>query len=382
MMSQEQQILEQIKKSSNILIVMPAKADGDMLASSLALFLFLKKLGKKAEVFSENVLAQKNLAFLPDFSAIRQNISGMQKFIISLNTQATKVEQVKYVSEGDKLNFIIIPKNGFFTPSDITSFSGEFKFDLIITVGAQDLDSLGKVYENNTEFFYKTPLINIDNQSGNLEFGQINYINLMAISTTEIIFSLARSEAENMIDEDIATCLLAGMIIKTKSFKTPTITPQSLETAAKLIALGARREQIMNELYRSRSLNVLKIWGRALARLSSSQGGTLMWSALSQTDFTKTDAAKEDLPEVVDELIGNIPQARIIVLFYETMDSGKQATGALVHAKKNIDLLKLLSEYDPSANGNLLYISSELPLAEATKKIITALEDYLKKMPA
>ena len=353
-----------------------------MLASSLALFLFLKKLGKKAEVFSENVLAQKNLAFLPDFSAIRQNISGMQKFIISLNTQATKVEQVKYVSEGDKLNFIIIPKNGFFTPSDITSFSGEFKFDLIITVGAQDLDSLGKVYENNTEFFYKTPLINIDNQSGNLEFGQINYINLMAISTTEIIFSLARSEAENMIDEDIATCLLAGMIIKTKSFKTPTITPQSLETAAKLIALGARREQIMNELYRSRSLNVLKIWGRALARLSSSQGGTLMWSALSQTDFTKTDAAKEDLPEVVDELIGNIPQARIIVLFYETMDSGKQATGALVHAKKNIDLLKLLSEYDPSANGNLLYISSELPLAEATKKIITALEDYLKKMPA
>ena len=42
-----------------------------------------------------------------------------------------------------------------------TAQSG-LKYDLIITVNAQDLESLGNVFFNNTDLFYKVPIINFD----------------------------------------------------------------------------------------------------------------------------------------------------------------------------------------------------------------------------
>ena len=43
MLTQEQQIFEQIKKADNILVTFKSAWSGDAVASSLALFLFLKK---------------------------------------------------------------------------------------------------------------------------------------------------------------------------------------------------------------------------------------------------------------------------------------------------------------------------------------------------
>ena len=380
MLNQEQQFFEQLKKADNILIVLPKHKNGDNIASSLALFLFLSKIKKKSEIVGENHSKEMQLSFLPFFNEIKETIDGLQKFIISLNISDTKVESVKYMMEGNRLNFVVIPKNGFFTASDISSHSGDFRYDLVITVGAQDLESLGKIYENNTEFFYKTPIINIDNNSANEEFGQINIVNLTATSASEVLYSLLYNYDNSLLDEDIATCLLAGIIIKTKSFKSANITPQSLEAAAQLISIGARREEISTQLYRSRSINVLKLWGRALARLSSSMDNRLVWSALNRADFTKTDSNENDLNEIIDELIINIPQAKIIALFFETQIDGRQKTAVLIHGTKNKNMIDIFKNYDPIINGNnYIRFSTDSNLPEATKQIITLLENFLKK---
>ena len=48
----------------------------------------------------------------------------------------------------------------------------------------------GETYHNNTGFFNKTPIINIDHKSENEQFGNINLIDITASTTAEIIFSL------------------------------------------------------------------------------------------------------------------------------------------------------------------------------------------------
>ncbi|MCK4554422.1 DHH family phosphoesterase, partial [Candidatus Parcubacteria bacterium] len=270
MLTQEQQIFEQINKANNILITFRKTWNGDSVASALAMFLFLKKLDKNADIAAEKFDNGRLFSFLPSFNEIKDTVENLRKFIISLDIANTKVNQIKYKMEDNTLNFIISPHDGFFTHEDISSRASGFKYDLIIALDTPDLESLGKIYDNDTEFFYKTPIINIDHHSNNEEFGQINHIQLTAVATTEILFSLFDSYSRDLIDENIATCLLAGMISKTRSFKTPNITPNALLSASQLISLGARREEIVNQFYRSRSLNVLKLWGRVLARLSSS----------------------------------------------------------------------------------------------------------------
>ena len=186
-------------------------------------------------------------------------------------------------------SILLFPRRKAFLPAeDVKTRSGEFKYDLVIVLDTPDLESLGSIYDNDTEFFYQIPIINIDHGSNNEAFGQINLVELTAIATAEILFNLFTNYSRDLLDENIATCLLAGIIAKTKSFKTQNLTPQSLSVSSQLISMGARREEIVNQLYRSRSLNVLKLWGRVLARLTSALENKLVWTVLTQVDFDKT----------------------------------------------------------------------------------------------
>lgn len=396
MLTQEQQIFEQIKKADNILITFKSAWSGDAVASGLALFLFLKKLNKNVDIVAEKLDADELYSFLPGYSEIKYGLDNLRKFIISLDITNTKVSQIKYQKEENKLNFIISPKDGWFTEDDITTDTSGFKYDLIMAVSAPDLESLGRIYDNDTEFFYQTPIINFDHSSTNESFGQINFIELTAVATAEIIFSLIDSYSRDLIDENIATCLLAGMIAETKSFKTNNVTPRALLTASQLMSLGARREEIVNHLYRSKNLNVLKLWGRVLVRLTGALDNKLIWSTLSATDFLKTNSTEKDLTDVINELIVSIPQAKVIAIIYErealpampgqaptgTVGLGPiKTTDLLLYAIKNINALGLIKEFNPSGSKNIARAVIQAPLAEAEKIIITAIQDKLSKLP-
>jgi nanoRNase/pAp phosphatase (c-di-AMP/oligoRNAs hydrolase) len=388
MLTQEQQIFEQIKKASNILITFKKTWNGDSVASALALFLFLKKMDKNVEVVAEKFSLNKLYSFLPGYTEIKHKLDNLRKFIISLDVTNTKVSQIKYTQEENQLNFIISPKDGFFSSNDITSGASGFKYDLIITVDTPDLESLGTIYDNDTEFFYQTPIINIDHSSNNEGYGQIDFIELTAVATSEIIFSLFESFGRDLMDENIATCLLTGMIAETKSFKTNNVTPHALLIASQLMSLGARREEIVNYLYRSKSINVLKLWGRVLARLSSNLDNKLVWSTLSSTDFIKTNSTEKDLTDVIDELIVSIPQAKVIAIIYENKNVSEEAknepikeTQLMLYTVRNIDSLALLKEFNPTGTKSLARAIINLPIAEAETTIINAIQDKLNKLP-
>jgi phosphoesterase RecJ-like protein len=379
MLNQNQQIFEQIKKAEKILITFSRTWSGDGVASALALFLFLKKLGKNAEIIAEKSEKNEAFSFLPGYQEIKFNLSSLRHFIVSLSTRQTKVNSVKYRQEPESLDFIVTPQNGFFTKEDLTIKSSGFKYDLIFIVDTRDLESLGKIYDNDTELFYKVPVINIDHHPSNEEFGQINRIDLTAVSTTEILFSLFEAYARESIDEEIATCLLTGIIAKTRSFKTSNITPAALSIASQLIAMGGRREEIVNQLYRSRGLNVLKLWGLVLARLAGEQENKLIWSRIRAEDFAKTESSEADLDEVIDELIINIPQAKVIVLFYEVAGDG--VSRAIVHAIKNLDAAELVKEYEPSGGKAIAKISLNKPLPEAENEVVNSINQKMLKLP-
>ncbi len=381
MLTQEQQIFEQIKKAKNILVTFRKTWNGDSVASALAVYLFLKKLDKQVDIAAEKFDQSNLYSFLPAYGEIKNSIENLRQFIISLDITNTKVNQIKYKVADSTLNFIISPKDGFFNEEDISTSSGDFKYDLVITIDTPDLEFLGKIYDNDTEFFYSTPIINIDHHGSNEEFGQINQIDLTAVSTSEILFSLFNNYSRAFIDEDIATCLLAGMISKTRSFKTPNVTPAALSAAAQLISMGANREEVVNHLYRSRPLNVLKLWGRVLARLSGTMENKLVWSALKEEDFAKTETNEKDLDEVIDELIINMPEVKVIVLFYKTEVKEKKYAKAIVYSTKNIDSLGLVKELSPEGTKKMAVVKSEKLTEELEKEVVEMIKNKLSKLP-
>lgn len=382
MLDNNQQIFEQLKKAKSILITFSSIWNGDNLSSALSFYLFLKKMDKNVEIVSSKTEsnnqgegAQKIFSFLPRFNQIKRTIRNSNKFIISLDTTRSKIKKVNYKMEENSLKFIITPENNNFLKENVTAESQKGNYDLIVTLDTPDLQSLGKLFIENTDLFYKTPIINIDHHGGNEEYGQINLINLNAVSSSEILFSLFSSYNNIPINEDIATCLLAGIISKTKNFKTANITPETLTTTSALISKDARREEIINKLYRSRNINVLKLWGKVLSRLSGIRNNQIIWSIVNINDFVKTATTKNDLTDIIDELIINIPEAKIIILFYETPeDSGEPTTNFIIHSTKNINLMELVGHYNPKGDEKLVEIETKKQLEEVKKEIVELID--------
>lgn len=344
----EEQIFKQIEKANNILLVFPSDWNPDSVSASLALYLFLKKNGKNVNVSGSCSKKQGHLNFLPAFNEIKNNLDHLRKFVVSLDISKTKVSQIKYVVEKNQLNFILSPENGWFEASDLSSRAGDFFYDLIICLGANDLESLGDIYDKNIEFFYKTPIINLSSRASTEEFGEINFIAINYSTLSELIYNLILKKNADLINEDIATALLAGIILQTKNFKTGKLTSETLIHASQLIKLGGRREEIVNNLYRNRRISDLKIWAKILQKLKI-ENNKIAWIPLQESDLDGLEIETEPLKDLIDELMSGLNEVEYIVISIE----GVLNTKLIAFSLNNANVLKLLEAYKPSGNQKL-----------------------------
>jgi phosphoesterase RecJ-like protein len=200
-------------------------------------------------------------------------------------------------------------------------------------------------------------------------------IKINSVSTSEILFSLFKDYEKDVFDADIATCLLTGIISKTRNFRNANLTPDALSATSHLISHEARREEIVNKLYRSRHLGALKLCGIVLSRLTGSSGQQVVWSAVTRNDFLKTGADKNDLGEIADELASNLPEVKIIIIFFEVEgQNGQPTVRSLIHSPKNINLMDLLKEHNPRGDERMVEIESKLKLEEIKEEIIALID--------
>ena len=310
------EIINLIDKSQNILLLTHAKADCDGLGSVLSLYLTLKELGKNVSA-ATNDPAPENLTFLPSLDVVSNSI-GSKDFIIKLDTSKNPLSKIKYHMDGDFMNIVVTPKGDSFSSKDVSFGKGGAKFDLIIVMDAGNLEHLGAIYDKNTELFFESPIINIDHHTSNTDFGQINLVDPIAASTTEILFPLLKDMEKKydkkFITEDIATLLLAGIITDTGSFQHANTSPHSMETSAELLDLGARQQEIIKNIYKTKKLSTLKLWGSVLSKVKVDPIYRMVWSTISEEDLRESGALPEESEGVVDDLLTNAPGAEVIFL--------------------------------------------------------------------
>lgn len=362
-----QQIFEAIKRSSRPLICVPSGAGPDQYASAVGLAKVLQKLDKQAVIVAADGKAPKNLQFIAGMDAIEGKLENLRRFVIELDATQTHVQDLSYELKDNRLFVYLSPKTGFWDPKDVRTSASGYKYDLIICLGSPDYESCGKLYAEHSDFFYRTPIINIDHSPENEHYGQVNIVDLTASACGEVCHDLVESIEPSLIDEETATAFLTGMIAKTKSFKAKNVTPKTLQTASKLMAKGARREHIVEHLYRTRSVQTLRLWGRALARLKADEEAKMVWTMLSQQDFMHAGARDEDLPDVIDELIASSPQAKVVVLLYE--DRNHQVC-AIVRVERPLDAIALTARFNAAG------VREEVRLV-FTKKTIVDVEREL-----
>jgi len=311
------QAIGQLSRSTAPLLILPRQPDTDSLAAGLALFAVCQRLDKRVAIVSPDFRVNSEQAFLSSVDAVRSEIINLRDFVISVSLKRASLESLRYEVKDDHLELHLTPKNGLFEAKDASTGDGSYAYDTIVLIGQPRLDEADQLYSQHIEFFLHTPTIVLDHRPAAQPTGQIHLLDPVATSSSEIMTTLIRDINEAMIDEQVATNLLAGMLSKTKGFQAPTVTPRALSTASFLLAAGARRQEIVRHLYQTKSVAALQLWGRAMAKLQVDEESGLAWTTIIAEDLTQTKSTKEQGVGVLEEMLNSSQQSRFI-LFVET----------------------------------------------------------------
>jgi nanoRNase/pAp phosphatase (c-di-AMP/oligoRNAs hydrolase) len=361
----QQQTIDYLSRSAKILIALPAHLTVDRLCSAYALYLVLQKLGKEP-IIASSAQAIPRLDFLPSLPAIQAGPSVSNALVIRVDTANAPLEELSYNTEPAEVQIFLKPKQGQFSLSDVQVEAGSAAHDLIITLGAQTLEDLGELYQAHSDTFFNTPKLNIDTAAGNEYYGTINHIEVTASGLSEVVAQILVALPDAEVEESAATALLAGIVANTHSFQDPATTPATLTAASTLIARGARQQDVVKYLYKTKDFALLKLWGRALARIKTIPEPSLLYSLLTRQDFEKTGLGMEHAASVLRELLENVTGFQTVALMAEQPDGVRLLLAGMPHVNLQ-DLVRIFAEQPPVPNAFVgLYQMVSVDLAGAT----------------
>lgn len=231
-----------------------------------------------------------------------------------------------------------IPKDVHFL-SGTTTFQTTFDLqttDLIICVDAGSTAQTGFLDLQPEILQSVKPIINIDHHPSNNDYGSINLVIPDGASATLVIFNLFKISGVK-ITSSMATALLCGLYFDTGSFMHSNTDAQVYAAADELMRAGADMRKIVKNMYKNRSLEQLKTWGKILDGMKVTSNNVVV-SGITQEELEACSATTSETSGVIDYL-STVKDARFAALLVE--DGKGNVRGSFRTRKNDINLSEM-----------------------------------------
>jgi len=264
-----------LKTSEKIAIVTHWSPDGDAMGSSLALYLFLQKMGKKVNVIVPNAYPEF-LNWLPGNKQV-------------INFQENELKGAKILNAADVIFTL-----------DFNSY--------------KRLEKLGTLLEKT-----EAPKILIDHHQQPDNYATLYFHDVEACSTCELIYDFIVGLGEKkLLDKKIAACLYTGLMTDTGSFRYSSVTYKTHLILSELLKTGIVPSDIHSAVYDSYSFNRLKLLGFALnEKLKLVEGYPVAYFTLTEKELDTFTYQKGDIEGLVNYPF-SVKGIKVCALFNES----------------------------------------------------------------
>lgn len=317
-MDAQKQIVERLKQANNVLVTVNNNPSVDELAALLGFGLALTKLDKHATaVYSGET--PSTIEFLQPEETIEKTTDSLRDFIISLDK--SKADKLRYKVEDSVVRIFITPYRTSISDADLEFSQGDFNIDAVVALGVHEQKDLDQAITVHGRIFHDATIITINNSQAT-DLGSINWLNESASSISEMVTTVIMLMGNDILDDQIATALLTGIVAETKRFSNEKTTANTMKASAVLMSAGANQQLVSTELAKPDESEELFLGEEALeavgpsdtidsekAQKPVSNDGTLRINHDDDSDLEiskkskKTDLVEEfgDLPEPQDQ---------------------------------------------------------------------------------
>lgn len=279
-----------IRAAENILLVTHNKPDGDALSSICAMLELCSIEKKRVTAFCVDQPSSQ-FAFLPHLE--------------------------KVISDRSSFNF--------------------FEHDLIIALDCGQLSRTGLT----TEISNRDPkqfVIEIDHHPKVRDYADLEIRDPYGSSTAEIIYRFLRSN-EIKINKNLANCILTGILTDTGNLLYESTSDQTIQIASEMITRGARFPKIVDNTWRNKSLDAMKVWGEAMKNLVINEKYQVAFSVLTRDMIEGRNVSDEEL-EGLSGFLNNLYGIKALLLLREEKDANK-IKGSLRTADPHVNVSAL-----------------------------------------
>lgn len=316
-------VAEMLRGAERVSTFCHENPDGDTLGAALAIAMAAERLGKQAEVVSVDP-PPPFLAFLPGVERVRR--------------------------------------------------SPALEPDVAVVVDAGELSRIGSVVTDQADWFARARIVNIDHHVSNPGYGEAVWIDPEASATCELV-TLLLPELGVVLDQELATVLLAGIVQDTHTFAHPNATARTLRVAAELVEAGAPLSAINRAVYADKPFSTLALWGLMLAGIGQRADGRIVHASMSAEMLARTGEQPTASEGFVD-LLGSTRLADVTILFKEV---GPNETRVSVRTSARADAVAITSAFGGGGHARAAGCTVEAPLEAAREPVLAEAERELAR---
>ena len=242
-----------------------------------------------------------------------------------------KKKYAAYCKDQPPVNFLYLPhSNEIISDRLMVDF---FNFDLIIAVDCGDIKRTGLADEimgrKENQIF-----VNIDHHPKVEDYADIEIKDQTSSSTTMLVYDFFKINGLE-INKQVATSILTGISVDTGHYLYAT-TDKTVKISSEMLTHGARIPVIMEKTWRNKTMEGLKLWGKAMARLETNEKYDLAFTYLKKEEASRVD--KEEL-EGLSNFLGNMYGVKGLVLLIQKDDNLIKGSIRSSHPTVDISLL-------------------------------------------
>lgn len=327
-----------IGKPAAVVIVTHFKPDADALGSSLGLAAFLKKFGHQVSVITP---------------------SDYPDFLTWMPANETVLALSKDNNAAEAKAGVLITQAEIIFCLDFSNLSR--------------VNSLGDMIRKAS-----ATKVLIDHHLEPENFAAFQQWDPASASTAGLIFDLIKELGEqDKLDATIATCLYAGLMTDTGSFKHNNTRYHEFQIAAELVRQGANPHEIAQAIYDTNSLERLRLTGFVLSeKLVVLPQYNTAYMTLSQEEQKKFGAQTGDTEGLVNYGL-SVKGVKMAVLMYDRKEEIKLSFRSLGTFSVN-ELAR--KHFEGGGHRNASGGTSRLSLDETLKKLLAVLPEYKQQL--
>ncbi|MEP7359134.1 MAG: DHH family phosphoesterase [Anaerolineales bacterium] len=247
----------------------------------------------------------------------------------------------------------------------------EGEFDVVVVLDVSDPPRMGSV----GAALPRKPDIQFDHHITNPHFAAINFVEAEAASTAELVAELLPGLGLALSD-DVAQCLLTGLVNDTLGFRTSNTTVKTLAIAQQLMAVGGKLHSIYDLSLFKRSFTAVRLWAEGLARMRLKN--RIVWASLPLEARQASGYQGSGDADLINVLT-SVREADVAIIFVERPDGLVKLSWRSV---PGINVATVAAGFGGGGHAQAAGAEIAGTLAEVEERVLKATRAALQPAPA